>query len=266
MKIRSSRLHKFKRKNIKLFIFIKVIAVWYIVIFTGSYLSSNTSAYFSSTSEVNGVLQAGTWEKENPDNGPWDNSSLSFNGNDQTINSCSTTNISVDIKNSGNNMEGKASYEVYYAENGNPKKGVKVGEGTILAISSNDSISLSYDAEKPGNYKFKAYQRPGHPGQGELWSQTISITCDKQSDASSTNDGKDTDKNQDNPNKTDSDLSNLDSQQNTESKQSDQQNDGDNQSDTSSSKNNAEKVESAENANQQANDNSQNANKDGANK
>jgi len=259
----------------KLFIFIKVIAVWYIVIFTGSYLSSNTGAYFNSQSEVTGTFQAGTWEKENPDKGPWDKSSLNFNGSDQTINSCSTTNISAEIKNSGNDMKGPSSFEVYYAESGNPKNGGKVGEGTIPAISSDASTSLSYDAEKPGNYKFKAYQRSGHPGKGELWSQTISITCDKQSDASSTNDGKNTDKNQDNPNKTDSDQSNVNSQQNAENKQSDLQNDGDNQSDSSSSENNVEKGESpkdttapqaAGKANQQANDHSQNVNKDGESK
>ncbi|QQZ10951.1 amyloid fiber anchoring/assembly protein TapA [Heyndrickxia vini] len=177
--IRNSRLRKFKGKNRKITNIVKIVAIWYIAIFTCSYLTSNTGAYFNDEDHVNGTITAGTWEVEEPDDGKWDKSSLKFTNNDQKIASCVKTTITTTIKNTGKEMKGTSTFEVYYAENGNPKKGSKIGEGSIGKMASEESSDLSFDVSKPGNYKFKALQRTGHPGKGELWSETITITCNE---------------------------------------------------------------------------------------
>ncbi|MFB7301569.1 amyloid fiber anchoring/assembly protein TapA [Heyndrickxia sporothermodurans] len=175
--IRTSRLRKFKSKNKRINNLMKIFIIWYLVIFTGSYLTSNTGAYFNDTDDIKGTITAGTWEV---DDGKWDKSSLKFLGEkDQTIKSCVKTTISAAIKNTGNNMKDTSKFEVYSAKKGNPKDGSKIGEGTIPKLATNKSMNLTFDAKEPGNYKFKALQRPGHPGKGELWSETITIDCNK---------------------------------------------------------------------------------------
>ena len=82
-------------------------------------------------------------------------------------------------------MEGPVKYEVHWTEKGNPKNGIKVSEGEILALKSGQVHEISYQPIKNGNYMFKAYQRPNHPGKGELWSDGIAVTtCSVQSDPS----------------------------------------------------------------------------------
>ncbi|WP_325946237.1 amyloid fiber anchoring/assembly protein TapA [Heyndrickxia sporothermodurans] len=175
--MRRLRVHRFGKKTKKLQLLVKLVAIWYIALFTGSYLTSNTGAYFNDTDDIKGTITAGTWEV---DDGKWDKSSLKFLGEkDQTIKSCVKTTISAAIKNTGNNMKDTSKFEVYSAKKGNPKDGSKIGEGTIPKLATNKSMNLIFAVKEPGNYKFKALQRPGHPGKGELWSETITIDCNK---------------------------------------------------------------------------------------
>ncbi|MBS4173359.1 amyloid fiber anchoring/assembly protein TapA [Bacillus sp. FJAT-49736] len=238
-------------------IFIKIIAIWYIIIFTGNYLSSNTGAYFTSTSDVMGYIQAGTWAKETPDSDSEDNP-LSFIVKDQTIKSCSSTNINVDVSNSGEDMKDGSSYEVYYTDDGDPKDGAKVGEGSISVLASNGSESLSYSAEKPGNYKFKADTE-----QGEVWSEMISVVCDNQSNDSDKKTEEDSDQNADSP------QTEPSSQTTTENKQSDQENTKSEDNQNSDGKDGPSKETTApqavDNNGNQINEGTQNTNKDGGN-
>lgn len=109
----------------------------------------------------------------------WDKSSLTF------IPGC-TGNCEVvkaKVCNTGSDMAGPTTYEVYWAASGNPKSGVVVASGTIPALKAGQCITLTYDPKtnpngSAGNYMFKAYQRPGHPsndGNAELWSDQCSI-------------------------------------------------------------------------------------------
>lgn len=97
--------------------------------------------------------------------------------------------VSAVIKNSGNDMKGTVPFEVWWAEKGNPKEGIKVGDGTVPALKSGETFNLKFSTEKPGNYMFKAYQRPNHGdpnnkkeskgngnAEGALWSEQITIT------------------------------------------------------------------------------------------
>jgi hypothetical protein len=97
--------------------------------------------------------------------------------------------VSAVIKNGGNDMAGTVPYEVWWAEKGNPKEGIKVGDGMVPALKSGETFNLKFSTEKPGNYMFKAYQRPNHGdpnnkkeskgngnAEGALWSEQITVT------------------------------------------------------------------------------------------
>lgn len=108
----------------------------------------------------------------------WDKSSLSF-----TDQGGDCKEIYAEVKNGQDSkpMAGEVKYEVYWAETGNPKNGEIVATGTIPALGSGETFKMTYQPtsnEKgpEGNYMFKAYQRSGHPGKGELWSEQISVT------------------------------------------------------------------------------------------
>jgi cysteine-rich repeat protein len=97
----------------------------------------------------------------------WDKSSLSFESG--CLGDCER--IEASVCNSGDeDMDGPVNYETWYAPSGNPKSGSLVGGGAIPALINGECITLTHIPEQGGNYMFKAYQRLGHPGTGELWS------------------------------------------------------------------------------------------------
>lgn len=105
--------------------------------------------------------------------GNWDKSSLKFTssyGNN-------STGIFATIQNGAGSedMDGPSKYEVYWIASGNPKDGTIEASGTIPALASGASETLTFNTTKPGVYKFKAYQRNGHPGKGVLWSGSIEV-------------------------------------------------------------------------------------------
>jgi YqxM protein len=176
IKIRSTRVRKYAKKKWGLFIISQVLAICYLFTILAGFLTSDTKAYFSDKEEMIGSIQVGIWDEK------WDKSSLKFPNKDQNqaIISCNPNEISVAIKNDGANMTGSTQYEVYYADKGDPKNnGTKIFEGVISPMTANQIISLKYMADKPGSYQFRAIQRPGHNGSGDLWSETITVKCNK---------------------------------------------------------------------------------------
>lgn len=160
----------------------KLGIIFYLSIFTILHLTGSTAAYFNDRAEVTGIIEVGTWE----DIIPWDNSSLEFpNKNAKTSSVTQCTPVEVVIKNGGDkDMKGPVDYEVWWAEEDkNPKDGLKLATGQVNALKSGETQKLSYTPNKNGNYKFKAMQRPGHPGLGELWSESIAVSnCGDTSD------------------------------------------------------------------------------------
>jgi YqxM protein len=156
------------------------MAIWYATTITSSFIDGSTGAYFNDLDKVTGVITAGTWSS-------WDKSSLSFPNKDydRSIEACTPSEISVSIKNTGSTMEGPTEYAVYYAASGNPKNGNSIFNGNIQPIEGDNATTLSLAVNEPGNYKFKALQRPGHGNnedtRHELWSETITITCNEDS-------------------------------------------------------------------------------------
>jgi YqxM protein len=175
--IRYTRTKKYKTSFKKWKLLCQLMAIWYAATITSSFIDGSTGAYFNDQDQVTGVITAGTWSI-------WDKSSLNFpDEQDRTIKDCRPVDISARISNTGSTMQGTTEYEVYYAANGNPKNGNNILNGDIQPIAENDTTTLTAAISQPGNYKFKALQRPGHGNKEdtrhELWSETITITCEQ---------------------------------------------------------------------------------------
>jgi TasA anchoring/assembly protein len=167
-------LRKFRRQFPVAFFLVKIVLIWYLVVFSVSYLTSGTAAHFYDEKEAESKILAGYWADG------WDGSSLSFiqNGNDN-IKSCDSVEIAVEIENNGDgDMISGTSFEVYYIENGNPEKqGERIGEGKIPALKSNQSSELIYLAQQPGTYAFLVQQPEGHPESETIWSKWVMVNC-----------------------------------------------------------------------------------------
>ncbi|WP_141432705.1 hypothetical protein [Bacillus sp. 03113] len=115
-----------------------------------------------------------TKQQVSPKKSAWDRSSLSFIGANPT-----DTGISATIKNGQDSlaMQGEVTYELFWSEQGNPKDGKIVATGVVNALTPGETQVLTYSSDDlpAGNYMFKAYQRPDHPGKGELWSESITL-------------------------------------------------------------------------------------------
>lgn len=178
--MRSKRVKKFRSRNRPLEIVIKVALICYVVIFSVSYLTSGTSAYFSSHQQVNPVITAGDWETEQPEDSDeeWDESSLVFTtkGN-QNIKQC-PAEIEIKLKNAGQgDMQDDSTYEIYYVQNGNPEQhGEKIEleeneeERIIEPLKSGEKTKLTYETNVSGVYVFVAYQHEKHPDEERTWS------------------------------------------------------------------------------------------------
>lgn len=166
--VRRSRLRKFKSKYRGFWLIVKISMIWYLLLFSGFYFTSNTSALFSDQLGANGRIEADFWpahyELVFPEKG---NSNFDV---------CEPYEITRIIKNNGpEDMNQTAIYEVFY-DKANPKQhGVKVGEGTIEILKKNETAELKFLADKPGRYAFVAkYQSED---KEEAWSKEIKIDC-----------------------------------------------------------------------------------------
>jgi YqxM protein len=118
--------------------------------------------------------QNGPKQTRSQDKSVWDRSSLSFIEENVTCDGISAT-----IKNGqdSQSMQGEVMYEVFWSAKGNPKDGKVVATGIVNALTPGQTQELTYTPDQlvAGNYMFKAYQRPNHPGKGALWSDSITI-------------------------------------------------------------------------------------------
>lgn len=116
-----------------------------------------------------------------PSNGNETGSSLSATGQGGT---CSAIWASVTNSGSGN-MAQATAWELYWSATGNPKPDVEgvgyIASGPLGPLASGESFTVNYDpALNPngtnGNYIFRFLQEPGHPGQGDLWSEQVQLS------------------------------------------------------------------------------------------
>ena len=62
--MKSKRRRRYKKKQYDFFLISKIVLICYLAIFGIGYLSSDTSAYYSSQSEITQIITAGIWEEE----------------------------------------------------------------------------------------------------------------------------------------------------------------------------------------------------------
>ena len=114
------------------------------------------------------------------DDDGWDHSSLYFDAG--CDGDCDEITATVCNGDDSEDMEGTTTWELYWIVTGNPQGGTVIASGTINALAAGECQVLTYDPGDnsngaSGNYMFKAYQRPGHPGQGVLWSDACELEC-----------------------------------------------------------------------------------------
>lgn len=135
-----------------------------------------SNAYFSDKEISSGnVMSAGTWGEEE-----WDKSSLYFDEDFACQGDCNEISAKICNEEDSEDMQGTTTWEPYWIESGNPKDGGEIASGLTDTLEHGTCQILFYDPGENleggvGNYKFKASQRPGHPGPGELWSETCEI-------------------------------------------------------------------------------------------
>jgi len=161
----------------------------------GGYYECSFSATVSGEagdSETDVVTASGTDDDGNPvsdsddatvtiTSGEWDKSSLRFTSGCEG--DCEEISATVCNGEGSEDMQGPTTWELYWITSGNPKNGVVIASGTINALARGQCQTLTYDpGDNPngasGNYMFKAYQRPGHPGEGVLWSNACELECE----------------------------------------------------------------------------------------
>ncbi|MBN1453496.1 MAG: right-handed parallel beta-helix repeat-containing protein [Anaerolineales bacterium] len=120
--------------------------------------------------------------KKNGEPPEWDKSSLIFT--EGCDGDCDQITVTVCNGAGSEDMEGSTTWELYWIASGNPKDGTVIDNGTIDPLAAGECQVLTYNpADNPngasGNYMFKAYQRPGHPGEGVLWSNACEeLVCE----------------------------------------------------------------------------------------
>lgn len=171
--IRASRLRKFKKKSRGISIAAQIVAIWYLFVFTGSYLTTHTGAYFNDIEVIDNFLGA---DAEFPgDSEEWDRSSLKFTGIAGYCTPDFEGQIYSELANVGDAMAGPTKFYLYKVglnESGPNQKnpGELLYEGEVPPLPGQDSNSnktmLIYTPDlnklSPGKYKFKADQRPNH--------------------------------------------------------------------------------------------------------
>ncbi|WP_113928307.1 amyloid fiber anchoring/assembly protein TapA [Bacillus sp. P14.5] len=168
--IRYSRFRKFRKKNKGLSIFAQLIGIWYLAMFAATYFTGDTGAKFNDVEVIENSLHA-KWDVKEE----WDESSLKFLSKTSDKENCLPITAAVENGKDSGDMQGPVKYEVYWIDKGNPQSGPLIEVGEIPPIKKGETFNLEYQPTKNGNFMFKAYQRPMHPGKGVLWSEEIKV-------------------------------------------------------------------------------------------
>jgi YqxM protein len=184
--IRNSRLRKFRKKGKKLIIAAQIVAIWYLLILSVSYLTTNTGAAFNDIEVIENSLHV-QWDKqpEQPDNNEWDKSSLDFDGSKAWVEG---NKVYSTIKNAGDRANSTSTWRFYlYKMINNKPSGEPVAEGVVPLIQSGEEGIISATVTENGEFQFAIRRPQGHPAKNNKefgmegytyigWSQKITIT------------------------------------------------------------------------------------------
>ncbi|MDF2791161.1 MAG: amyloid fiber anchoring/assembly protein TapA [Neobacillus sp.] len=179
--IRNSRQNKFRNRGKKLILAAKIVAIWYLLILTSSYLTSETGAAFNDLEVIKNSLHT-DWDTqpETPDNNEWDKSSLSFDGSKAWEEGCK---VYTTIENAGDKANTTSTWRFYlYKVTGNEKPtSGHVDTGVVPTIDSGDTGQITATVEENGKYRFSVRRPLGHKGNNQpdkdgysyIWSDNI---------------------------------------------------------------------------------------------
>lgn len=180
-------MRSYRKKYGPLLIGIKTMVICYLVLFSVSYLTSDTVAYFNDPKQVSNILiTAGVWEDEDEEASIEEEkeSSLAFTEQDELLFTTCPAEIEVEIENNGAaSMQAEGTYEVYFSESGNPEEdGEKIelneDEGIIAVLASGETGTLTYETEVAGVYQFVMYDHDTAEEDG-IWSEPIYVDCEQ---------------------------------------------------------------------------------------
>lgn len=136
--------------------------IWYIAIFTGIFLTTETKAQYNDVEVIAGSIHV-DWEVES-DKEDWDKSSFKL----VTIKG-DCTKIEATFRNTGSgDARGPLRYKLQWAPSGNGKDGTIVKEEVLQrGLKSGESITFTHKPDKEGKYRFTLFQHPDHPGKSE---------------------------------------------------------------------------------------------------
>lgn len=179
----SRLLRGINHRKRRFFIVFKIALVFYLMIFSIKYVTSSTSAHFTSSKQTNVTLTAGTWA---------DNSKLEFidKGN-KNLKAC-PAKMEVNLQNIGGDMKKPSKFKLYYIDKdndggkdkgGNPTiQGTEIhipdGQNEIPALKSGETITLSFETNKDsggGFYTFYAIQT--NTSVYDDWSVKVIVKC-----------------------------------------------------------------------------------------
>jgi YqxM protein len=167
--IRKTRLRKFRTINKKLIIAAQIVAIWYFLILSGSYLTSNTGAAFNDVEVIENSLHA-NWDIDQ-----WDKSSLDFDNSKVWSDGFK---VSSTIKNSGEDMTFSTwRFYLFKVVNGS-SSGDPVATGVVPNIAAGQLGEISATVGETGVYRFavrRPLDRPGNNkpdenGYSYIWS------------------------------------------------------------------------------------------------
>ncbi|WP_330948838.1 amyloid fiber anchoring/assembly protein TapA [Virgibacillus sp. MG-45] len=190
--MRLKRYKKFQKRYRRTKVGFQLLLVWACVLLAGTYFNTYTNASFNDIEDVSNYLHV-DWEQEEEPGDPdeeWDKSSLvAMEGDGSFGFTCNSGTVElfsmIKNKEDSSDMAGPSTFDIQYApfeekgpNNGHP--GETIYSGEIPALESGETVTLRFSANelRPGKYKFKAYQRPGHPGNSTPWGGMIELTVE----------------------------------------------------------------------------------------
>lgn len=203
-------MRKFRKQYQPLIICFKALIVLYLVIFSSTYLTTDTVAYFDDTNVSAIMITAGTWEDEEEEQDkdekenmkddvkeePEDRSSLAFVDPEVTESETCPAHIEVEVTNTGDGpMLTKGFYEVYYVEDGHPeddgeKLPMEDHEGILEILEEEATKKLVYETSTSGFYQFVIFQDEDASEKDRVWSEVIEVVCEEEESEESEDENK----------------------------------------------------------------------------
>ncbi|MTH54523.1 hypothetical protein GKZ89_14050 [Bacillus mangrovi] len=144
---RFTRIRKFRKKTKSLFLALQITAIWYCIIISATYLTSNTAATYNDVETIANSIHA-NWE-ENNENKSLDSSKINI-----LVSSCDK--IVAENKDYSVDVTEPVLYEIANSNNEIVEEGKIEGER-----SAGTSEKIMFSPDKEGHYKLVVFQETG---------------------------------------------------------------------------------------------------------